>query len=76
MRPDSTACGSQGLKVTVPRNYEEFMQHLASLFPAEKRGIRQFYNEAWQVSCPSPAPHLPLTLHSRPLLSSFLAVPF
>jgi prolycopene isomerase len=38
-----------GLDLKVHRNYEQFLQELIALFPAEKTGIRRFYDECWQV---------------------------
>ena len=38
-----------GLNVRVHRNYEQFLQELCDRFPHEGRGIRQFYDECWQV---------------------------
>ncbi len=37
------------LKVKVHRDYEKFLQELTAYFPHEKQGIRQFYNECWNV---------------------------
>jgi len=38
-----------GLDLKVHRDYEQFLQELISHFPAEKNGIRRFYDECWQV---------------------------
>jgi prolycopene isomerase len=38
-----------GLDLKVHRNYESFLQELTNYFPHEKTGIRQFYDECWQV---------------------------
>ena len=38
-----------GLDLKVHRDYEQFLQELISHFPAEKTGIRRFYDECWQV---------------------------
>lgn len=38
-----------GLDLKVHRDYEQFLQELISHFPAEKAGIRCFYDECWQV---------------------------
>jgi len=42
---------TEGLEVTVPAEgkYEEFIQHLSSLFPEESVGIRRFYDACWEV---------------------------
>ncbi len=37
------------LKVKVHRDYEKFLQELTTCFPHEKQGIRQFYDECWNV---------------------------
>ena len=37
------------LKVKVHRDYEKFLQELTTCFPHEQQGIRQFYNECWNV---------------------------
>ncbi len=37
------------LKVKVHRDYEKFLQELTAYFPHEKQGIRQFYDECWNV---------------------------
>jgi len=37
------------LKVKVHRDYEKFLQELTTYFPHEKQGIRQFYDECWNV---------------------------
>jgi prolycopene isomerase len=38
-----------GLDLKVHRDYEQFLEELISHFPAEKTGIRRFYDECWQV---------------------------
>jgi prolycopene isomerase len=38
-----------GLEVKVWRDYEEFLRELGDRFPAERAGIRSFYNECWRV---------------------------
>jgi prolycopene isomerase len=38
-----------GLDVKVHYEYEEFLKELTAQFPHEKEGIRQFYQECWQV---------------------------
>lgn len=38
-----------GLDLKVHRNYEKFLQELIEHFPHEAKGIRQFYDECWQV---------------------------
>jgi prolycopene isomerase len=38
-----------GLDLKVHRDYEQFLEELIDLFPAEKTGIRRFYDECWQV---------------------------
>lgn len=38
-----------GLDLEVHRDYEKFLQELISRFPQEAKGIRQFYDECWQV---------------------------
>jgi prolycopene isomerase len=37
------------LEIKVHRDYEEFLQELIRRFPHEEKGIRQFYDECWQV---------------------------
>ena len=37
------------LDLKVHRDYENFLQELASVFPHEQIGIRQFYDECWRV---------------------------
>lgn len=37
------------LEVKVHRDYEKFLQELGDRFPHEKRGIRRFYDECWQI---------------------------
>ena len=39
----------EDLKIRVHRDYEKFLQELIEHFPQEQHGIRQFYNECWQV---------------------------
>ncbi len=39
----------QGLEVKVWRGYDDFVDELAALFPAERKGIEAFYGEAWRV---------------------------
>lgn len=38
-----------GLDLQVHRDYEQFLAALTAYFPHEARGIRQFYDECWQV---------------------------
>lgn len=38
-----------GLQVKVWRDYEEFLRELGDRFPAERAGIRSFYDECWRV---------------------------
>ncbi|NJO77744.1 MAG: carotene isomerase [Cyanobacteria bacterium RM1_2_2] len=38
-----------GLMLKVHRAYENFLQELTDHFPHEQQGIRQFYDECWQV---------------------------
>ncbi len=38
-----------GLELKVHRDYEQFLQELIRLFPHERQGIRQFYDECWRV---------------------------
>jgi prolycopene isomerase len=38
-----------GLEVLVPRDYQQFIDHLSSKFPHERVGIKKFYDECWQV---------------------------
>ncbi|MBL1174694.1 carotenoid isomerase [Pantanalinema sp. GBBB05] len=38
-----------GLELKVHRDYEKFLQELIAYFPHERNGIRQFYDECWQV---------------------------
>lgn len=37
------------LRVQVHRDYEKFLQELGDKFPQERQGIRNFYDECWQV---------------------------
>ncbi|MEM7772689.1 MAG: carotenoid isomerase [Cyanobacteria bacterium P01_A01_bin.37] len=37
------------LELKVHRDYEQFLQELIARFPHEAKGIRQFYDECWQV---------------------------
>lgn len=37
------------LTLRVHRDYEQFLQELTARFPHEEKGIRQFYDECWQV---------------------------
>lgn len=37
------------LDIKVHRDYERFLQEIIAKFPHEARGIRQFYDECWQV---------------------------
>ncbi len=39
----------EGLSLQVHQDYEKFLQELTAFFPHEARGIRQFYDECWQV---------------------------
>ena len=42
----------QGLKVTVGRCRQAFLDQLVSLFPEEREGIYKFYDELWDIfSC-------------------------
>lgn len=38
-----------GLEVKVWRKYEEFIKELGDQFPAERVGIKKFYDECWKV---------------------------
>jgi carotene isomerase len=38
-----------GLTVEVPRDYQQFIDHLSGKFPHERVGIKKFYDECWQV---------------------------
>ncbi|MGQ4650651.1 carotenoid isomerase [Lyngbya aestuarii] len=38
-----------GLELKVHKDYEKFLQELTAHFPQQKQGIRQFYDECWQV---------------------------
>jgi prolycopene isomerase len=38
-----------GLEVKVWRKYEEFIKELGDRFPAERVGIKKFYDECWKV---------------------------
>jgi prolycopene isomerase len=38
-----------GLELEVHRDYEKFLHELIRHFPHEAKGIRQFYDECWQV---------------------------
>lgn len=37
------------LNIRVHRDYEQFLTELGHRFPAERQGIRQFYDECWRV---------------------------
>jgi prolycopene isomerase len=37
------------LNLKVHRNYEKFLQELTEFFPQERHGIRQFYDQCWEV---------------------------
>ncbi len=37
------------LKIVVDRNYQSFVEHLATKFPHERKGIESFYNDCWKV---------------------------
>ncbi|NEP80857.1 MAG: carotene isomerase [Okeania sp. SIO3C4] len=37
------------LELKVHQEYEKFIQELIQIFPHEKKGIRQFYDECWKV---------------------------
>ena len=37
------------LEIKVHRDYEKFLQELTAKFPHERKGIRRFYDECWQV---------------------------
>ncbi|MFB2838257.1 carotenoid isomerase [Floridanema evergladense] len=39
----------EDLNIRVHRDYEKFLQELIEHFPQERHGIRQFYDECWQV---------------------------
>ncbi len=39
----------QNLDLKVHRDYEKYLQELISLFPHERRGIRQFYDTCWKI---------------------------
>ncbi|GIL74812.1 hypothetical protein Vretimale_2408 [Volvox reticuliferus] len=39
----------QGLMVAVWRKYEEFLEELSQRFPAEREGIKKFYDECWKI---------------------------
>jgi len=39
----------ESLNIRVYRDYENFLQELIEHFPQESHGIRQFYDECWQV---------------------------
>ncbi|TVQ54709.1 MAG: carotene isomerase, partial [Spirulina sp. DLM2.Bin59] len=39
----------QGLDLKVHRDYEQFLAALGDRFPAERQGIRKFYDECWAV---------------------------
>ena len=38
-----------GLDIRVHRDYEKFLQELIEHFPQERHGIRQFYDDCWNV---------------------------
>jgi prolycopene isomerase len=38
-----------GLEIRVHRNYQKFLQELIEIFPQQQHGIRQFYDECWNV---------------------------
>jgi prolycopene isomerase len=44
-----SAAHPDGLEVKVWRKYEEFIKELGDRFPAERDGIKQFYDECWKV---------------------------
>jgi prolycopene isomerase len=44
-----SAAHPEGLEVKVWRDYEAFIQELGDRFPAERQGIRKFYDECWRV---------------------------
>ncbi|GIL48169.1 hypothetical protein Vafri_4859 [Volvox africanus] len=39
----------KGLNVAVWRKYEEFLEELSQRFPAEREGIKGFYDECWKI---------------------------
>ncbi|MUL38183.1 carotenoid isomerase [Gloeocapsopsis dulcis] len=39
----------KGIDLKVHKNYEKFLQKLGDIFPHERQGIRQFYDECWKV---------------------------
>jgi len=39
----------KGIELKVHKNYEKFLQELGNIFPHERQGIRQFYDECWKV---------------------------
>ncbi len=39
----------QGLEVKVWRDYDAFLRELGDGFPAERAGIKRFYDECWRV---------------------------
>ena len=38
-----------GVDIRVHQDYEKFLQEIISKFPQEAKGLRQFYDECWQV---------------------------
>ena len=38
-----------GLSIRVWRAYEDFLTDMAARFPAEREGVRKFYDECWRV---------------------------
>ena len=65
-----------GLELKVHQNYEKFLQSLTAQFPDERQGIRQFYDECWQVfNCLNVMDLLSLE-EPRYLMRSFFQHPF
>ena len=66
----------EGLELKVHQNYEKFLQALTAQFPHERQGIRQFYDECWQVfNCLNRMDLLSLE-EPRYLMRSFFQHPF
>ena len=66
----------EGLELKVHQNYEKFLGALTAQFPHEQQGIRQFYDECWQVfNCLNRMDLLSLE-EPRYLMRSFFQHPF
>ncbi len=65
----------EGLSPRVHRDYEAFLEELTYYFPAEKTGIRRFYDEAWAIFNSLNAMELLSLEEPRYLFRSFLQNP-